>query len=251
MQLRLKRSQRDGGVISKNVIFCLDAQAAFTREEDENIRRYKLHSQCIYNSEASKRLLDRGDAAMADGSVRGSLRGLAFTALAAMRLNITVNSLARGQHIECKSLDELLGAEDAIHEACRNLKVYLDTAATFDGREVVVDYAQPEQPQIVAQAQPLQVLVATPTPVAAAPAAALTTAPAPTTTEAVIPDAQPAAEPAFYEPAAEVTSAYAPSYGQAAHTSFFSEGDEGEKQKKIMIGVGVVIAAFLLFSCIT
>jgi hypothetical protein len=257
MQLHLRRSQRDGGVISKNVIFCLDAQAAFTREEDENIRRYKLHNQCIYNSEASKRMLDRADTA-SDGSTRGALKSLAFSALAAMRLNITVNSLARGQHIECKSLDELLAAEEALYEACRNLKQYLDTAATFDGREVVIDYSQPEQPQIVAQAQPAQILVATPVPVAAVPAAAIA-APAPTV-EAVIPEPQPtvatAHEPddaAVCEAAPEKTSAYAPSYGEvdAGTGRFFSDGAQGETEKKIMIGVGIFFGVILLFSCMT
>jgi hypothetical protein len=257
MQLHLRRSQRDGGVISKSVIFCLDAQAGFTPEEDENIRRYKLHNQCIYNSEASKRMLDRADAA-GDGSTRGALKSLAFSAFAAMRLNITVSSLSRGQHIECKSLDELLAAEDALYEACRNLKMYLDTAATFDGREVVIDYSQPEQPQVVAQAQPAQILVATPSPIAAAPQAAIS-APA-QTVEATIADSQPAATPMFepsdsttYDPAPNVTAAYAPSYGEVGGSGdgFFSDGEQGEKEKKIMIGVGIVLAVIVLFSCAT
>jgi hypothetical protein len=34
----------------------------------------------------------------------------------------------------------LLGAESAIIESCRNVKTYLDTALTFDGREEVVEF---------------------------------------------------------------------------------------------------------------
>jgi hypothetical protein len=45
-----------------------------------------------------------------------------------------------GQHIECKDLDELLGAEEAIREACKALKVYLTVAESFDGREEVVEF---------------------------------------------------------------------------------------------------------------
>lgn len=258
MQLHLRRSQRDGGVISKNVIFCLDAQAAFTPQEDENIRRYKLHNQCIYNSEASKRHLDHADAAR-DGSTRGALRSLAYSALAAMRLNITVNSLSRGQHIECKSLDELLGAEEALYEACRNLRNYLDTAATFDGREVVIDFSQAEQPQVVAQAQPQPVLVATPTPAAAAPAQAAIASSAaaieaaPPIVEAVIPPTQPAPEYASYEPAAHETSAYAPSYGEVGGgtPSFFSDGAQGDKEKMILKVVGGVMAFFIFIAIVT
>ena len=150
MQLKLKRSQRDGGIISKTAIFCLDARVEFTRAEQQNITRYKLAGQVIYNSEASKKHLDRADQQQ-DGSLKGSLKSLASVALAAMKLNISIASLERGQHIECKSLDELLGAEDAIMTACQNLKGYLAAAATFDGREVLVDFAD-EEPRVVAHA---------------------------------------------------------------------------------------------------
>ena len=68
-----------------------------------------------------------------------------------MRLTITIASLERGQHIELKSLDELLAAEDAIMEACRTLRAYLETAATFDGREVLFDFST-EEPTVIAQA---------------------------------------------------------------------------------------------------
>jgi len=169
MQLKIRRSQREGGVISKNVIFCLDARVQFTDVEQANLSRYKLINQVIYNSEASQRALSRSDA-LRDGSMSGSLKSLAFTAMAAMRLNITVSSLTRGQHIECKSLDELLGAESAIEEACQNLKGYLDVAATFDGREVLIDYSSVEGTVIAQTATPQPMLAAPPTPSSAAPA---------------------------------------------------------------------------------
>jgi hypothetical protein len=47
--------------------------------------------------------------------------------------------LVSGQHIETKSLPELIGAEAAIREACDTVKGYLEVAATFDGREEVVE----------------------------------------------------------------------------------------------------------------
>jgi hypothetical protein len=159
MQLKIKRSQRMGGVMSNNTVFCLDARVQFTAEEQQNIARYKLGAQVIYNSDASKRLLEKGKAQQ-DGSALGSLKSLATVALAAMRLNISINSLAQGQHIECKSLDELLAAESALMQACENLKSYLDAAATFDGREVLFDFST-GSPQAVASAvtpQPMLVI---------------------------------------------------------------------------------------------
>lgn len=150
MQLKLRRSQREGGIVATNVIFCLDARAELTDQERRNLSRYKLYGQVIYNSEASRRHLDKGDAS-ADGSTRGALKSLVHVAMAALHLNITVRGLEKGQHIECKSLDELIAAEDAIMEACQNLKAYLDIAATFDGSEMVIDFLE-NGPQVVAQA---------------------------------------------------------------------------------------------------
>lgn len=177
MQLKLRRSQREAGMLSTNVIFCLDARVEFTREEQHNVSRYKLANQVIYNSEASRRLLEKS-AAQQDGSLKGNFKALASAAMAALKLNISIAGLQRGQHIECKSLDELLGAEDAIMTACHNLRGYLDTAASFDGREVLVDFSDNE-PKVVAQAispnpqlvapRPPRPLPPTPQPVALAP----------------------------------------------------------------------------------
>jgi hypothetical protein len=140
MQLKLTRSQRTGGVISKSMIFCLDARAQLTSEEQENVTKYKLGSQVIYNSEAAQKHVDAGHAAAAGG---GYLKAIGSYALARLKLHVTINSLQQGQHIECKELDELLGAEAALMTACENLKGYLDTAKSFDGREVVIDFNQP------------------------------------------------------------------------------------------------------------
>ena len=140
MQLKIKRSQRDGGVISKTAIFCLDARVEFTSEEKRHIARYKLGREIIYSSEASKRHAEKGDANLGSGTV-GNLKALGSFVMARLNLNISIDSLERGQHVECKSLEELMGAEEAIMTACQNLKGYLDLAATFDGREVLFDFA--------------------------------------------------------------------------------------------------------------
>jgi hypothetical protein len=168
MQLKLQRSQREGGVMSKSIIFCLDARVEFSPAEQASITRYKLHKQVIYNSEAAQKHLANAGMSMATGSMIGSLKGMASVAFAALNLNVSIESLQRGQHVECKSMDELLGAEDAIMTACQNLRGYLDTAATFDGREVLIDFNTAE-PQVVATAT-------APAPMLVAPAAARTQA---------------------------------------------------------------------------
>lgn len=152
MQLKLRRSQRAGGMLGGKVIFGLDARAELSAEEQGLVRKYALGKLVVYDSEARKKHagsayghFDNASAtAYGGGSITRSLwsnaRGLASMAMMALTLRVTVDSIIGGQHIECKDLDELLGAEAAIVDACKNLKAYLDTALTFDGREEVVEF---------------------------------------------------------------------------------------------------------------
>jgi len=134
MRLKLNRSQKTGGMISKKIIFILSAAADYSNEEQANIKKYGLGPQNIYDSEAARR---HGENAAHSGGV---LKGLAAAALAKISLSITIDSLARGHQVECQDLDELLSAEEAIRSACENLKTYLAIADSFDGREEVVEY---------------------------------------------------------------------------------------------------------------
>ena len=121
MQLKIQRSQRVGGVLGNTVFFCLDVRADYSPEEQSNVRKYKLGSQVIYNSKAAQKHLDNVGAQMdrtrsdRGGEVAAGLaRGVFSLAMAKMSLNISIASLGRGHHIECKDLDELLEAEDAV-----------------------------------------------------------------------------------------------------------------------------------------
>ena len=143
MQLLIKRGQRSGGMFANKVIFTLDIRAEYAAEEKASINKYNLGGEVIYNSEASKAHLNRMQQ-QADAGGLGLLRGVGSLILAGMNLNVTIASLARGHHIECKDLGELIEAENALREACKNLKGYLDVAATFDGREVVIDLNDPK-----------------------------------------------------------------------------------------------------------
>jgi hypothetical protein len=167
MQLKFQRSQRAGGVLGKTVIFCLDARADYSAAEAANISKYKLGGEVVYNSQAAKRHLDAmGKHFDRTGSDRvrdqaaGLARGVTSLALAKMHLNISIASLGRGHHIECKDLAELLDAEKALMDACRNLKQFLEAAATFNGSIILVDFDDGEKVHIAEGALQLNALPA-------------------------------------------------------------------------------------------
>ena len=138
MQLYLRRTQR-AGIISRNAFFCIDARAELTADEKSSVHNYRLGREIIYNSQKANKHFAKMDASL-DGSAKGLAKGLMYSALARMSLRITINSLTRGQRIECKDLQELMGAEQAIRTACENIRNYHDVAQMFDGREEVLDY---------------------------------------------------------------------------------------------------------------
>jgi hypothetical protein len=160
MQLKIQRSQRRRGVY-KTVYFCLDVRADYTPEERGNIRRYHLGSQRIYNSRAARRHLDNAGAQLERtqaGPLADRFAGLARGAYAMVRanlaLNISIDSIGRGHHIECNDLEELLEAEGTVRDACKNVTRYLQIAETFDGSEVVIEYDKGEERVHIAQPAP-------------------------------------------------------------------------------------------------
>lgn len=159
MQLKIQRSQRTS--ITNTVIFCLDIRADYSAEEQQNIQKYKLGSQGIYNSRAAQKHLnaaeghlDRTQSGSAGQRMGGLVKGAFSMALAHMQLNVTVGSLARGHHIECKDLEELLEAEDALRNASKNLTRFLEVANTFNGSELVVTYENGEEKVRIAENMP-------------------------------------------------------------------------------------------------
>lgn len=139
MQLKLKRTTRETGMLTKTTLFCLDAALSLEPAEAEAIAKYKLGPQVIYASERAK------EAAAAttntSGTVAGAAKAWANVIAARLALTITIQGLTTGQHIECKDVAELLEAENAIQTACENLKLYLAAAETFNGQERVIDYS--------------------------------------------------------------------------------------------------------------
>ena len=133
MQLKIQRSQRTGGLMGGKAIFVLDIRAEYSPDERASINKYGLGGEIVYSSQKATEHLDRAVQSTS------AFRTLGSIALAKMSLNITIASLAKGQHVECKDLAELVGCEEAIRTACKNVRSYLDVAATFDGGEEAVE----------------------------------------------------------------------------------------------------------------
>jgi hypothetical protein len=140
MQLSIRRSQRDAGMLGSKVVFAIDARIHPTAEEAALIKRYKLGKELVYSSENARRHADAAEDGARRGSVGGTAKALISLGLNKLSLNCTIDSLCAGQRIECKDLVELLAAEEAVIEACSNAKTFLDAASTFDGRELVMEF---------------------------------------------------------------------------------------------------------------
>ncbi|MET4424229.1 hypothetical protein [Bradyrhizobium sp. RT3a] len=156
LSLKLRRSQRS--TLTGKIIFILDARIGLSAEAHALIQKYRLGSFVVYDSQARERHREatkdhlettREHPPLTSGMTT-QLLGLGKTfyrlgrasvsaTMAALALHVTVDSLIRGVHVECESMDELLGAERAIKGAATNLKGFLEEAATFDGREEVVE----------------------------------------------------------------------------------------------------------------
>ncbi|WP_146618624.1 hypothetical protein [Rhodoplanes elegans] len=156
IQLKLKRSQRSS--VLGAVIFTVDARVSLPRADLELVRKYRLGSIIVYDSKARtassealtehlKGVRDEGFAGLRSdkpvNSIGKSLyrlaRASASATMMALALRITIESLIKGVHIECKSLGELIEAENAICESAEFIKKYLSLASTFDGREEIVE----------------------------------------------------------------------------------------------------------------
>lgn len=123
MKLLLRRRQRQG-LIGK-VIFSLEVRAELTRDEHENVRKYKLGNGLLYERKPMK-----------EGGNEYQQLGHALMHRF-LNLTISVNDLANGKTIECKDILEMLAAEAQVKEAAQTFKAILEAAATFEGEEVV------------------------------------------------------------------------------------------------------------------
>jgi nitrogen regulatory protein PII len=130
MQLKLRRSQKSG--LTGSAIFILDVMAELSNDEAELVKKYKLQKLIVYSSEAA----DQNAAMASAGSVK-ALGGMMLDRLS--KRSFSMNDLINGQHLECKDLNEVISTEHQVHQACKNIASYLETAKLFDGSELIIE----------------------------------------------------------------------------------------------------------------
>lgn len=123
MELLVRRGQKSG-MLSSKITFTLDAKARLTEAEAEHVLKYKMSDTLLYQE---SEIVDPGSGLL------GLASRAAFTAL---NTKVTVGTLMRGIHLECKDVVELLGVEERLVEASELFKQVLDAASTFGGEEV-------------------------------------------------------------------------------------------------------------------
>ena len=124
MKLLLRRDQKSG-MLGNSVTFSLDCRAEISEDEKQHIKKYKLGKTMLYSK--------HGETVGGSGML-GLASRLAFKM---MNLQVTVDDLTNGKHIECKDILEMRAVEEQIKEACQNFKAVLDTATHFGGEEVL------------------------------------------------------------------------------------------------------------------
>ena len=148
MDLLLRREQRDDGWIASSITFVLYAQLDFTEEEAHQCERYDLYSRVAYNSEDFVRHLEAADkhrekaAEEADLGeiISNSFSALFYNVAGRLSLQLTVQNLCDGIHLESQELEEILHIEKCVRDAAAGIASYLDVALTFGGEEQLNEY---------------------------------------------------------------------------------------------------------------
>ena len=128
MKLLIRRDQKKGMLGMGAVVFQLDARAELTPQERDWINRYKMGKTVLYTK---NELIDRGSGLL------GAASRLAFKM---MNVQVTVDDLVHGKHIEVKDIVEMLAVEEQLKQAAATFCEVLKAAGTFGGEEML-DFA--------------------------------------------------------------------------------------------------------------
>lgn len=155
ISLKLKRSTKDG--LTGKPIYMLDARIDASADALALIQKHRLRDRVVYDSAARRKRTAAAVVHLANTRDNTSMfappthqaagiarsvwhlgRAAVSGTMAALSLRITVDSLLSGVHVECKSMEELADAEDAIRQAKENLENNLHHITSFDGSEEVI-----------------------------------------------------------------------------------------------------------------
>lgn len=163
MHLLLSRRQHDEeGLLSTSTIFELEGRLDLDEEERFMFDKYELGDRVIYNSDAFLQHLYEADsyreaAAKADENLprardvsetvgglaeilSNSVLALTYNLLGKVSLQLTLQNLLDGFHVESEDLEEILTVEGRTRESVRFTAEYLDTVCTFDGSEELSEH---------------------------------------------------------------------------------------------------------------
>jgi len=162
VHLLIRRRQHDEeGLFSSSVVFELEGRLDLDEEELFLFDKYELSGRVIYNSDAFLQSLyaadqyreaaakaerdlynasNEGAAASLAGIVGNSVLAFGYNMLGKVSLQLTLQDLVRGFHIESEDLEEILAVERLTKASVEFLAVYLDSACTFDGSEELSEH---------------------------------------------------------------------------------------------------------------
>jgi hypothetical protein len=112
MRLVINRDQAKG--LLGGVKFELSARVELSSQEAELVKRYKAEKEVLLEREIP----------------------IPFTGRA-IKLNITIGSLATGQTFKCGDIAEIVEIENNVKQSCESFKRYLVIMSNFGGQEVV------------------------------------------------------------------------------------------------------------------
>jgi len=131
MQLLLRRTQKSG--LTGKITFSLYSKVRLDEAEAGHVKKYRMGKEVLYE----KIKMSGGNGGMGFlGDMASIARSLAAKAL---NITVTINDLLDGKTVDCKDIIEMRAAEDQIKEACGMFKEILESAAHFEGEEVI-DY---------------------------------------------------------------------------------------------------------------
>jgi hypothetical protein len=133
MQLKLKRSLKEGGMLTKTTSFVLDGRVSFSAEETAAIDKFKWSGMVLYDSEAEQGTKTTS----ADSWKTAWAKGVASAGR--LKIKLSPGTLIQGFHFETTNLSESVLAEETIIEVCENLRNYFTHAQTYNGSENVLE----------------------------------------------------------------------------------------------------------------
>jgi len=112
MKLFITKSQPKG--LMGRVKFEFKARVELTPEESELVGQYRTNKELLLKKEIKIPLTGRS-----------------------LMVNITIESLMRGEAFKCNNIAEILEYEEMVKEGCKIFKNYIEVMKSFGGEEVI------------------------------------------------------------------------------------------------------------------